>query len=374
MCSTVAEPVADTAASVRPYDAFISYRWVEPDQSWVRHELWPSLIESGVDTLLDVHDFVPGRDLISEMTRAGESSRHVIAVISPDYFEGNRMVGFESLFARRRDPRGEESTLIPLLLRPTRLPEWLRGLIPVDWTELDRRIREREWEKLLRVLGGTPKPGWVPNHIRFSTVKPHPKLEQLSLKHLATLKPRASPGIGYELLAANSTNRVIAIDSFVIHGVVAHQVAGASYVQHRAEFAIGMESSVDSPAHGSTRSLKALVFEASDLEWGSEADGQYEYELDTGRGLERWRYTLTLPIYVEVPAKSSLVIRLYFRHKQVRLVNRTETGDFLGAYYPGGGRSEHLVTAEIVGGGPISAMIDDGFLCLLAERATEEHS
>ncbi len=70
------------------------------------------------------------------------------------------MVGFEALAARRTDPSGSESKLIPLLLRPAPLPEWIRGLVPVDWT--DPRAQAREWRKLLKVLGApnidTPPP------------------------------------------------------------------------------------------------------------------------------------------------------------------------------------------------------------------------
>jgi tetratricopeptide (TPR) repeat protein len=134
------------------YDVFVSYRWIEPDRSWVRHCLVPALKKAGLKVCLDVEDFLPGRDLILEMERAGMESRQVICVISPDYFEGNRMVGFEHLMARRSDPMSSESRLIPLILRQTNnIPERMRGIISVDWT--DKRNRHREWEKLLTVLG-----------------------------------------------------------------------------------------------------------------------------------------------------------------------------------------------------------------------------
>ena len=108
-----------------PYDVFVSYRWVEPDQTWVRSSLVPALRAAGLKVLLDVEDFVPGRDLILEMSRAGRESRHAICVISPDYFEGNRMAGFESLAIRRSDPTGTESRLIPFILRRRSFPTGL---------------------------------------------------------------------------------------------------------------------------------------------------------------------------------------------------------------------------------------------------------
>ena len=133
------------------YDVFVSYRWIDPEMSWVRDHLVPSLQAAGLRTLLDVEDFVPGRDLILEMERAGRESQHVLCVISPAYFDGDRMVAFESLAARRSNPTGSASRLIPLLICSTNMPEWVRGLIPIDWT--NERDRHREWKKLLRSLG-----------------------------------------------------------------------------------------------------------------------------------------------------------------------------------------------------------------------------
>jgi hypothetical protein len=154
------------------HDVFISYRRVDPDQTWVREQLAPALRNSGLAVLLDVDDFVPGRDLVLEMTRAGHESRRVLCVLSPDYFDGNRMVAFESLMARRLDPSAGESVLIPLVLRPSELPEWLRGLIPIDWT--DPNYHAREWRKLLKVLGAPnegPPPGSAGSAAAFLEVQ-----------------------------------------------------------------------------------------------------------------------------------------------------------------------------------------------------------
>ena len=56
--------------STYPYDVFVSYRWVSPDREWVRDQLEPALTKSGLRVCLDVNDFVPGRDVMLEMTRA----------------------------------------------------------------------------------------------------------------------------------------------------------------------------------------------------------------------------------------------------------------------------------------------------------------
>lgn len=133
------------------YDVFISYRWVSPDQEWVREQLYPALENAGLKVCVDVEDFVLGRDLILEMERAGHESRHVLCVLSPEYFEEGRIAEFENLSAQRRDLAGRDSFLIPFILRETDVPDRIRGLIPADWTKAD--YHEREWKKLLRVLG-----------------------------------------------------------------------------------------------------------------------------------------------------------------------------------------------------------------------------
>ncbi len=133
------------------YDIFISYRWVEPDQTWVRDHLFPALINAKLRVCLDVYDFVPGRDVLAEMERAGTESRRGVCIISPDYIEGNRFTTHERNMLQRRDPAGIESRLIPILYRKTNIPVGIDGLIRVDWTNPSDHIRE--WKKLLKVLG-----------------------------------------------------------------------------------------------------------------------------------------------------------------------------------------------------------------------------
>jgi tetratricopeptide (TPR) repeat protein len=155
------------------YDVLVSYRWVSPDQEWVREELLPALRSAGLSVFLDIEDFVPGRNVLLEMTRAGQGSRKVICVLSPEYFEGGRMAYFKSLAARASDSSGADSRLIPLVYRSTTLPIWLSHLVSVDWTEASDR--PTEWQRLLRVLGvdrahwnranvGSRLPSMAPHH------------------------------------------------------------------------------------------------------------------------------------------------------------------------------------------------------------------
>jgi hypothetical protein len=109
------------------------------------------LRRAGLRVCIDVEDFEPGRDLLDEMARADCESRKVICVLSPDYFDGNRFVSLESHVARLGDPGAQEGRLIPLLLRYTSVPAWLRNLVPIDWTVPEDHARE--WRKLLEALG-----------------------------------------------------------------------------------------------------------------------------------------------------------------------------------------------------------------------------
>jgi hypothetical protein len=166
--------------SILKYDVFVSYRWVDPDSRWVRNQLVPALKRAGLKVCLDVNDFVPGRNLIREMSRAGIRSRHALCILSPDYFAGDKMVDFEILESRRLDPSGEQSRRIPLLLRQSEIPEWLGGLVCIDWT--DPNDRAREWNKLLKVLEApsltAPPPGGV-ELVGPTAKQTEPKLERM---------------------------------------------------------------------------------------------------------------------------------------------------------------------------------------------------
>lgn len=182
------------------YDVFISYRWVDPDSTWVRESLAPALEKAGIRVVLDVKDFEPGHDLLLEMTRANTTSRHVLCILSPDYFEGNRMVSFEALMARRLDPKGE-GHVIPLLFRESTLPEWIRGIVPVDWTNPESR--DREWKKLLRTLG-------APNHDVLPPGDALNPLSRLAQQYLDRILAEQGP-YGDWISSVSTTAAVIAV-------------------------------------------------------------------------------------------------------------------------------------------------------------------
>lgn len=174
------------------YDVFISYRWVSPDQDWVRNQLYPALVNAGLKVCLDVENFRPGQDLILEMEKAGLESRQIVCVISPEYFEEGRMVEFENLSARRRDPAGRSSVLIPFILREAKIPDRISGLISIDWT--NRAHHEREWRKLLEVLNApelnAPPPG---DHQQISKT-PISRKRRETTEQVAPHQRRVAPG------------------------------------------------------------------------------------------------------------------------------------------------------------------------------------
>ncbi len=161
------------------YDVFISYRWISPDLEWVRNQLDPALRNAGLRVCLDVRDFDPGKDKILEMERGGLEARRTLCVISPEYFEEGCLVEFESLTARRRDPAGRNSLLIPLIVRETEIPERFHGLIPITW--IDSKTHQEEWRRLLKVLGAPNPDAQPPDSIQTPILRRGPRRQNKKL-------------------------------------------------------------------------------------------------------------------------------------------------------------------------------------------------
>jgi hypothetical protein len=134
------------------YDVFISYRWVDPDRNWTRNKLVPALERAGLSVCIDYEDFGPGRGIIDEMDKSGIRSRHVLAVVGPDYCADGHMTNLEWRSARERDMTGGTSTLIPMVVRKTPINELLDGYVPIDYTGTQDECRQ-QWIKLLQTLG-----------------------------------------------------------------------------------------------------------------------------------------------------------------------------------------------------------------------------
>jgi len=136
------------------YDAFISYRHREPDQTWVRKVLVPQLDAAGLRVCLDKRDFRMGRLLIKEMERAVTESRYTVAVLSPAYLDGN-FAELEHLMAEHLGLERKQTRLL-LVMRELCDPRLsLRARLWMDLTQ-DADLNEN-LERLVREIRRSPE-------------------------------------------------------------------------------------------------------------------------------------------------------------------------------------------------------------------------
>ncbi|MFZ1613654.1 MAG: toll/interleukin-1 receptor domain-containing protein, partial [Holophaga sp.] len=274
-------------------DIFISYRWADPDKTWVRDSLVPALQAAGLSVFIDIEDFIPGRDIMLEMERAGITSKHILCIISENYFQEDRFVWFESLQARKRDPSGRNSTLIPFIIQKTKIPDWINGLVPIDWT-LNSNT-EREWHKLLSVLNApyiVPPPSSPHTSILKTITDIIPK-SKLQWKRLIPLQSADEIGFGWDISFENIGDKNIEIDSVKIKGEFVISIRGLMGMHNRTKYTVVLNSisKVEDKLQ-----LKAIAFEDSDLNWGRICQGNLEFINSTSEGKKSWKYDFEIPI------------------------------------------------------------------------------
>jgi len=347
------------------YDVFLSYRWSDPDQSWVRDHLAPALRAAGLRVCLDVEDFVPGRDLVLEMGRSGSESKRALCILSPAYFDGNRMVGFEALMARRKDPMGLDSGLIPFLLSRVEIPEWLRGLVPVDWTRPNERARE--WRKLLAVLEAPtldvpPPPSLSPGLAPQAPAPDAPPLP-LQVQEIVKLSPRRGAGIGFDIILQSLSTSDIHLDAIELSGRTRIGARGASTVIDRTVFRVELASSIV-PLGGArrTRGIKAVVYDESETDWGLAGTARYEFELNTDQGFKRWEYFVSIPIFLTLEPRERIAIRMLFRKTRLVTIRRSKRGTFKACVSFGILEDNHAIAARFDTGQSVAAKADGSFL------------
>lgn len=136
------------------YDVFISYS--HRDGEWVRNFLLPRLEGIGLRVCIDYRDFEIGAPTLINMENAVERSRKTLIVLTPAWVE-SEWTTFESLLVRTNDPGATLRQLIPLLLEPCELPEYIALLTYVNFTRRDDLTLA--WERLLTALGARlPEP------------------------------------------------------------------------------------------------------------------------------------------------------------------------------------------------------------------------
>src|SRR4029079_17458080 len=104
------------------YDAFISYREVEPDREFAR-KLLRDLETAGYQVVLRDR-FEPQATLLEEMERCVRESRFTLAVLSPRYLEAGE-TEHQALIAALQNMQEQSRRLIPVTMEPTSRPLWL---------------------------------------------------------------------------------------------------------------------------------------------------------------------------------------------------------------------------------------------------------
>jgi len=109
-------------------DFFISYNGA--DQRWAEWIAW-QLEEAAYTVILQAWDFLPGSNFIVQMDRALTLAPRMIAVLSPQYLSA-LYTQPEWAAAFRRDPKGEQSLLIPVRVQACEVTGLLGPIVYVD--------------------------------------------------------------------------------------------------------------------------------------------------------------------------------------------------------------------------------------------------
>jgi hypothetical protein len=118
------------------YDAFVSYRRSAPDKAWVEQLLVPKLEALGLRICLAHRDFTLGAPRIREMTRAVQSSRYTLAVLSSQYL-ADAFQEFQTLLAQHQAIESGAPRFIPLLREDCDLPLDIRVTERLDVSEAE---------------------------------------------------------------------------------------------------------------------------------------------------------------------------------------------------------------------------------------------
>lgn len=131
------------------YDVFISYSHADAD--WVQGWLLPRLKAASLEVCIDRDCFEPGAPVAEEIERVITRSRRTLAVLTPDWVE-SEWCSFEALLVHHQDPAARFRRLIPLLLKPTELPERIQLLHWVDFTQPEGR--ETQLDRVVEAIQG----------------------------------------------------------------------------------------------------------------------------------------------------------------------------------------------------------------------------
>ncbi len=135
------------------HDVFLSHN--RQQKPWVR-ELCVILRKSGLRVFFDEDSVDPGRDVVREIERAIENSKHVVLLMTPSSMASD-WVAMEMAITVYQDPAAHTGMLLPVMLErtePALIPLTLRRLNYIDLTSTE--TRDREFRRLLMYLDVAP--------------------------------------------------------------------------------------------------------------------------------------------------------------------------------------------------------------------------
>ena len=133
-----AAAIPSAGSSVLPerpsaYDAFLSYRHIEPDKTNAL-EVLASLEARGIRVAVDFRDFAPNQHFLSEMERCIKESRFVLCIVTSRYLDSDHC-SEEAILSKTLDMAERKKRLVPLIFERVTLPVWLHGIVGIDFTE-----------------------------------------------------------------------------------------------------------------------------------------------------------------------------------------------------------------------------------------------
>ena len=143
--------------SLPQLDFFISY--TNRDVRWAEWIAW-QLKDAGYSVMIQAWHFRPGNSFIRLMKEASEKAYHVLAVITPKYFE-SEFAESEWASAFSKDPTGRHRKLIPVRVEDFKPP----GLLaPIVYIDLVGKSEKEAREVLLRGLEEDATPTRPPSY------------------------------------------------------------------------------------------------------------------------------------------------------------------------------------------------------------------
>lgn len=186
-------------------DFFISYN--SADRRWGEWIGW-QLEKAGFTVVIQAWDFRPGQDFLQGMQEAMEA-KQTIAVLSEDYLKAD-FTRPEWSAALVQDPRGNQRTLIPVLVRPCTLKGFFATRIHIDLTNVEKKEAR---QKLLDGIRERAKPDTeppFPNEVASLTGKS--KNGAASVSELSSL-PFAEPPYPKDMPPVTKTVEIFTVFS-----------------------------------------------------------------------------------------------------------------------------------------------------------------